>query len=122
MANLTATYMSRVMCQMDERERLADLGIDPRRADDRWMSTESLGELPKVSEVMDRMFSLKLEADRCRSTTVFQRNLMSRYDEDAPAIPPVKPQCMSTSSKANPLKQETQEGWEEWSWKDKVRS
>lgn len=94
MANLTATYMSRVMCQMDERERLADLGIEPRRVEGKWMAAESLGELPK-------------------------RNLMSFYDENAPAVPPVKPQCMSTTSKANPLKQDTQEGWVEWSWKDK---
>jgi len=48
-ANLTASYLNRVVCQMDERKRLADLGIHTRRTQGNWLAPEKLGELPKVS-------------------------------------------------------------------------
>lgn len=47
---------------------------------------------------------------------------MSKWYADAAPIPKIKPQCMATNSKKSPLKQETSEGWVEWSWKDKVSS
>lgn len=49
MANLTTTYLSRVLCKMDERKRLADIGIDVRRSDAIFPAWDELGEIPKVS-------------------------------------------------------------------------
>jgi hypothetical protein len=49
MANLTTTYFSRVLCKMDERKRLADIGIDVRRSDAIFPAWDELGEIPKVS-------------------------------------------------------------------------
>lgn len=37
-------------------------------------------------------------------------------------MPKLSPVCLSTTSKKNPLKQQTHGGWVEWSWKDKVTS
>ena len=49
MANLTATYMSRVLCKMDERKRLKDIGIDLRQSDPMFPAYDELAEIPKVS-------------------------------------------------------------------------
>jgi hypothetical protein len=64
MANLTTTYLSRVLCKMEERERLREIGIDLRRSRPEFPAWDELGEIPKVrrlapisstcSEVRDR--------------------------------------------------------------------
>ena len=51
MANLTATYMSRVLCKMDERKRLKDIGIDLHRSDPMFPTYDELAEIPKVSPI-----------------------------------------------------------------------
>ncbi|KAG7562433.1 hypothetical protein FFLO_02107 [Filobasidium floriforme] len=94
MANLTATYMSRVLCKMEERERLKEIGIDLRRSRPEFPAWDELGEIPKWP-------------------------LMSQYKADAPPMPKLSPICLSTTSKKNPLKQQTDGDWVEWSWKDK---
>lgn len=121
MANLTTTYLSRVLCKMDERKRLADIGIDVRRSDAIFPAWDELGEIPKVS-LTPPPPTLRPDRPHLILGEYLQWPLMAQYDAKAPPLAKLRPQCMTTSSKTSPLKQETDEGWVEWAWKDKVSS
>lgn len=70
MANLTTTYMSRVLCKMEERERLKEIGIDLRRSRPEFPAWDELGEIPKVRHLTPISFTGNGES---RSRFVWRR-------------------------------------------------
>lgn len=93
-ANITASYFLRQMCKMEEMERLSGLDVNLKDAQPPFQQWADLDKLPK-------------------------QLLTSHYDPEAKPIPPLRPNCFSTMSERHPLKQETDEGWFDWNWKEK---